>query len=112
MTKKKFYWLLEKEVTDHPHLRKGQAAYILMNRFYPDLFHESVAFNIDPFNDTSKTDRFVSYYLEQVNEMNLKRIENLMELDPPADSVTGRQLTDLVKIVEEYEEESLGDWVI
>ena len=112
MTKKEFYWLLEKEVTDHPYLRKGQAAYILMNRFFPDLFHETVAFNIDPFNDTSKTDRFVSYYLEQVNEMNLKRIENLMELDPTADSVTGRQLTDLVKIVEEFEKESLGDWVI
>lgn len=112
MTKKEFYWLLEKEVTDHPYLRKGQAAYILMNRFYPDLFHETVPFNIDPFNDTSKTERFVSFYLAQVNKMNVKRIENLMKNDPPADSVTGRQLTDLVKIVEEYEQELLGDWVI
>jgi hypothetical protein len=112
MTKWKFYQLLEKELKEHPYLRKGQAAYILMNRFFPELFHGTVAFNIDPFNDTSKTDRFVSYYLEQVNKLNLKRIENLMKNDPPADSVTGRRLIELVKNVEEFEQESLGDCVI
>lgn len=79
MTKWEFYKLLEKEVTDKPYLRKGQAACILMNRFFPELFHETVAYNIDPFNDTSKTDRFVSYYLEQVNKLNLKRIEKFNE---------------------------------